>query len=127
MDREKENRLLAGKSINEFLTMFFDYEISEQLSIFDESTTIKAGRFLYRARKDDGKTNFYNSEQWTMPPAECVEQGRLNEKNKPVLYVASDEYLCGREIGLRDGDKYYLANFILCSFIRKNYVKIKVR
>lgn len=46
-----------------------------------------------------------------MLPAEYVEQGRLNEKNKPVLYVASDEYLCGREIGLRDGDKYYLARY----------------
>lgn len=112
MDREKENRLFRCKSLNEFLTMFFGYGLKEQLSIFNESTTIKAGRFLYRARKDDGKTNFYNSEQWTMPPAEYVKQGRLNEKNKPVLYVASDEYLCGREIGLRDGDKYYLAKYI---------------
>lgn len=91
--------------------MFFGYGINEQLSIFDESLTVKSGMFLYRARKDDGKTNFYNSEQWTMPPAECVKQGRLNEKNKPVLYVASDEYLCGREIGLKDGDKYYLAKY----------------
>lgn len=92
--------------------MFFGYGINEQLSIFDESMTIKAGTFLYRARKDDGKTNFYDSKQWTMPPAEYVKQGRLNKKNKPVLYVASDEYLCGREIGIRDGDKYYLARYI---------------
>lgn len=91
--------------------MFFGYGINEQLSIFDESMTIKAGTSLYRARKDDGKTNFYDSKQWTMPPAECVKQGRLNEKNKSVLYVASDEYLCGREIGLRDGDKYFLARY----------------
>ncbi len=27
------------------------------------------------------------------------------------MYVASDEYLCGREIGLRDGDKYFLARY----------------
>lgn len=111
MDRENENKLLKCKSLNEFLTMLFGYRINEQLSIFDEFMTIKAGTSLYRARKDDGKTDFYESEQWTMPPAEYVEQGRLNEKNRPVLYVASDEYLCGREIGLRDGDKYYLARY----------------
>ena len=111
MDREKENKLLQCKSLNEFLTMFFGYGINEQLSIFDEAMTIKAGTPLYRARKDDGRTNFYDSKQWTMPPAEYVKQGRLNEKNKPILYVASDEYLCGREIGLNDGDKYYLARY----------------
>lgn len=111
MDREKENKLLNCKSLNEFSTMFFGYGINEQLSFFDESMTIKAGMSLYRARKDDGKTNFYDSKQWNMPPAEYVKQGRLNEKNKPVLYVASDEYLCGREIGLKDGDKYYLARY----------------
>ena len=111
MNRENENKLLKCKSLNEFSTMFFGYGINEQLSIFDESMTIKAGMSLYRARKDDGKTNFYDSNQWTMPPAEYVKQGRLNEKNKPVLYVASDEYLCGREIGLKDGDKYYLARY----------------
>lgn len=111
MDREKENRLLQCKSLNEFSTMFFGYEINEQLSIFDEAMTIKAGTSLYRARKDDGRTNFYDSKQWTMPPIEYVKQGRLNEKNKPILYVASDEYLCGREIGLNDGDKYYLARY----------------
>ena len=59
MDREKENRLFRCKSLNEFLTMFFGYGINEQLGIFDEVMTIKAGTFLYRARKDDGKTNFY--------------------------------------------------------------------
>lgn len=91
--------------------MFFEYGINEQLSIFDETMTIKAGMSLYRARKDNGKTNYYDSKQWTMPPNEYVKQGRLNEKNKPVLYVASDEYLCGREIGLRDGDKYFLARY----------------
>lgn len=111
MDREKENKLLKCKSLNEFSAMFFGYGIKEQLSIFDESMTIKAGMSLYRARKDDGKTNFYDPKQWTMPPAEYVKQGRLNEKNKPVLYVTSDEYLCGREIGLKDGDKYYLARY----------------
>lgn len=111
MDREKENKLLKCKSLTEFLTMFFGYGINEQLSIFDKSMTIKAGTSLYRARKDDGKTNFYDPKQWTVPPAEYVKQGRLNEKNKPVLYVASDEYLCGREIGLKDGDKYYLARY----------------
>ncbi|MBD5532422.1 MAG: hypothetical protein HDQ98_09505 [Lachnospiraceae bacterium] len=111
MDREKENKLFKCKSLNEFLTMFFGYGINEQLSIFDESMTIKAGTFLYRARKDDGKTNLYDFNQWTMPPAEYVKQGRLNEKNKPVLYVASNEYLCGREIGLKDGDKYYLVKY----------------
>lgn len=91
--------------------MFFGYGINERLSIFDESMTIKAGTSLYRARKDDGRTNFYDFKQWMMPPAEYVKQGRLNEKNKPVLYVASDEDLCGREIGLKDGDKYYLARY----------------
>lgn len=91
--------------------MFFGYGINEQLSIFDKAMTIKAGMSLYRARKDDEKTNYYDSIQWMMPPAEYVKQGRLNEKYKPVLYVASDEYLCGREIGLRDGDKYYLARY----------------
>lgn len=91
--------------------MFFGYGINEQLSVLDESMIIKTGMYLYRARKDDGKTNFYDSKQWTMPPNEYVKQGRLNEKYKPVLYVASEEYLCGREIGLRDGDKYYLARY----------------
>ena len=91
--------------------MFFGYGINERLSIFDESMTIKTGRFLYRARKEDGKTNFYDSKQWTMPPNKYVKQGRLNEEYKPILYVASDEYLCGREIGLKDGDKYYLARY----------------
>ena len=111
MDRENENKLFRCKSINEFLAMFFGYGINERLSIFDESMTIKAGRFLYRARKEDGKTNFYDSKQWTMPPNKYVKQGRLNEEYKPILYVASDEYLCGREIGLKDGDKYYLARY----------------
>lgn len=111
MEREKENKLLKCKSLNGFSTMFFGYGIKEQLSIFDESMTIIAGTSLYRARKDDGKTNFYDPKQWTMPPDEYVKQGRLNEKNKPVLYVTSDEYLCGREIGLKDGDKYYLARY----------------
>lgn len=111
MDREKENKLFSCKSLNEFLTMFFGYGINEKLSIFNESITIRKGMFLYRARKDDGKTNFYDSKQWTMPPIEYVKQGRLNEKHKPVLYVASDEYLCGREIGLKEGDKYYLARY----------------
>ena len=81
MDREKENRLFRCKSLNEFLTMFFGYGINEQLGIFDEVMTIKAGTFLYRARKDDGKTNFYNSEQWTMPPAEYVKQDNYFEIN----------------------------------------------
>ncbi len=111
MDRENENKLFRCKSLNEFLTMFFGYGINERLSIFDESMTIKAGSFLYRARKEDGKTNFYDSKQWTMPPNKYVKQGRLNEEYKPILYVASDEYLCGREIGLKDGDKYYLARY----------------
>ena len=83
MDREKENKLLQCKSLNEFSTMFFGYGINEQLSIFDEAMTIKAGTPLYRARKDDGRTNFYDSKQWTLPPAEYVKQGRLNEKKQP--------------------------------------------
>lgn len=53
MDRENENKLLKCKSLNEFLTMLFGYGINEQLSIFDEFMTIKAGTSLYRARKDD--------------------------------------------------------------------------
>lgn len=111
MDIKYVNQLLQCKNLLSFLTMFFGLSPKEQRSIFTHNSTLVEGTKLYRIRKDDGKTDFQNPEAWLPPPADKVGKGRFNEKNEPILYVATDLTWLEREVGLEQGDPYYLATY----------------
>lgn len=112
MNSKYENQLLQCKNINEFLTMFFGLSKKEQISVLGNDYTITKETVLYRIRKDDGKTDFNAPEAWLPPPANIVKQGRFNEKNEQILYVASDSHWLEREVSLKQGEYYYLASYV---------------
>ena len=112
MNSKYENRILQCKSLHEFVTMFFGLSKKEQISVFENDYTIAKGTELFRIRKDDGKTDFNVPEAWLPPPIHLTKQGRFNQKDQQILYVASDPLWLEREVALKKGDDYYLATYI---------------
>lgn len=111
MNIKYERQLLQCENLLSFLTMFFGLSPKEQLSVFTHYSILYKGTKLYRIRKDDGKTDFQNPEAWLPPPADKVGRGRFNEKNESILYVATDLTWLEREVGLKQGEPYYLATY----------------
>ena len=113
MKNEVEAKLLKCKSINEFLAMFFGLSLKDRLSVFEEIVEIKQGAYFYRARSADGfkDSNYKDVKEWGLAPKRLVKQGRFNRANNPVLYVASDSITLGREINLKNGEDYYIAQY----------------
>ena len=66
---------------------------SLEVAIEDLGTIINKGAVFFRARvhKDRGRVKRFALEDLGAPPAEKTPSGRANRKNKPVLYLASDE------------------------------------
>lgn len=112
LEKNKEVKLMSCKTLKEFMTMYFGFGIKEQLSIFNQPILIKKGSILYRLRRDDGKTNFYDAKEWGLPPKNKVKQGRVNSEYNPILYLGTEEFFLGREIGLQNGERYYVAKYV---------------
>ena len=114
MNKDREFKLLNCGTITEFLTMFFFFFMKEKQSVFTEKVTITLGTNLYRIRRANGlnDANCNDPKQWGPVPKEIAKQGRFNEKNESVLYVASHPGSLEREVRLKDGEEYYLATYI---------------
>lgn len=114
MTEEREFRLMECRSISEFLTMFFGLGKKEKQSVFSERMFIKKGTEFFRVRRVNGFTNpnIYDDKEWGPVPAEYAKQGRFNSDGQSVLYLASSSEYLGREVGLEDGEEYYIAKYV---------------
>lgn len=45
-------------------------------------------------------------------PLKYAKQGRFNADGLSVLYIASSSEYLGREVGLEEGEEYYLAKYV---------------
>lgn len=110
MQEKNVNKLMSCKSINEFVSMYLGMPKLERKSVLGNRVIIKKGDKLYRARKDDG-SDFSSDNAWKLAPPKYTRKGRFNREKKPVLYVGTMEQILPREIGLKPGDKYYIAEY----------------
>ena len=106
--------------------MFFGLGFKERLSVFTEYIPIREGAIFYRIRRTKGINDPSNPKEWEPVPRAISKQGRFNSKGESVLYVSSDSFGLGREVGLIEGERYYLAkyvckkSFIVGSFLAVN-------
>ena len=112
MTRDMDYKLLSCKTLSEFMTMYFGLGFQEKLSVFTEEVTIKKDSYLYRIRRTDGIKNPNDPIEWEPVPVNLAKQGRFNAEGESVLYVASAPDTLERELGLREGEEYYLAKYI---------------
>lgn len=110
MEKRFVKKLMRCKTVDEFMTMFFEMSLQQKLSVLGDEILIPKDTILYRARKDEG-TPLIKESDWDLPPEEKVERGRFNHPKKPVLYVSTMDSVLPREIGLKINDKYYLAQY----------------
>lgn len=127
MQKKYVDKLMKCKTLDELLSMFWGMPFAEKKSVLDAKMILPKGTVLYRARKDKGKPLF-SKDDWGMPPKDHVNQGRFNHAHEPVLYVGTIDSVLTREIGLRAGDSYYMAeyecteNIVVGSLLKTNNV-----
>ncbi len=114
MTEAREFRLMECKSISEFLTMFFGLGKKEKQSVFSERMFIKKGTEFFRVRRVKGfnNSNIFDVNEWGPVPSKIAKQGRFNADGQSVLYLASSSEYLGREVGLEEGEEYYLAKYV---------------
>lgn len=116
MNWEVENKLLACENLNDFVAKFLGLSYKDKHSMFTQKVIVEQGREFYRARKASSFDDIQlvdDPEQWGPPPKKCIKKDeRFNRARERVLYVATDDLLLGREIGLKDGDEYYVAKYV---------------
>lgn len=114
MTEERKLRLMKCKSIAEFLTMFLGLGKKEKQSVFSERMFIRKGTEFFRARRVKGfnNSNIYDTREWGPVPLKYAKQGRFNADGQSVLYLASSSEYLGREVGLEEGEEYYLAKYV---------------
>lgn len=75
----------------------------------------KRGSTFWRARDLGTRDLFKNISELSYPPKNLVKQGRINNKNKPVLYLASRKETALSEINIKENEFVQLAGFRIFS------------
>lgn len=120
MTEKQEFKLMECRSVSEFLTMFFGLGKKEKQSVFSERMIIKKGTEFFRVRRVKGfnNSNIHDNKEWGPVPAKYAKQGRFNAEGQSVLYLASSSEYLGREVGLEEGEEYYLAKYVCTKSFR---------
>ena len=112
LKQELEERLLQSKTVAEFLTTFFGLSKKVQIEAFPEKIMVDEGTTFFRVRKADSFCGDpYEFSQWEPTPMQYSKLNRFNEAGESVLYVASQPDFLEREVGIRPGENYYLAEY----------------
>ncbi len=111
MTTEMEHKLLGCKSVPEFLAMFFGLSDGDKRSVFTEDVKIPKGTSFYRIRRAEGIKDSNDPKEWGPAPRSKTNQERFNSKGESIIYLASTPDALEREVRLKEGEAYYLAQY----------------
>lgn len=84
----------------------------DKLSVFREEVLVTKGKYFYRIRRIDGIKDPNEPKEWEPVPVKYANQSRFNAKGESVLYIASTPDTLEREVGIHEGEEYYLAKYV---------------